>query len=175
MGPVTTVVPVVVLFVLAGVALVAGAGWALSRLLASRWSGSLVGADDGRSGNPDLCSDEYGLMGRPDEVWQLRDGTLIPVELKSRAAPASGVLPSHRVQVEAYCLLIESTTGRSPPYGVLVYAGGVRRTVRWDGWARQEVIRLLAEVRGPYDGRAAPTVAKCRGCRWRTDCDVRAG
>jgi CRISPR-associated exonuclease Cas4 len=160
---------------LAGVALVGAGAWALSKIAGSRSSGSLVSADDGRSTGQDLVSESYGLVGRPDEVWRLADGGLVPVEIKSRSAPRSGVLPSHRVQVEAYCLLLESTNGRSPPYGVVVYAGGIRRLVRWDSEARQELVRLLAEVRGPYDGRATPTLSKCRGCRWRTGCDARAG
>jgi CRISPR-associated exonuclease Cas4 len=166
--------PILGAVVLAGLALVVGGVWVLSRILGSRWSGSLVQADDGRSRSRDLVSDEHGLVGRPDEVWRLRDGRLVPVEIKSRAAPPSGVLPSHRVQVEAYCLLLETTSGRPPPYGVVVYAGGVRRTVRWDAEARAEVVRLLSEVRRPYDGRASPGPGKCRGCRWRDGCDVAA-
>ncbi|MCI4326516.1 MAG: PD-(D/E)XK nuclease family protein [Thermoplasmata archaeon] len=160
---------------LVGLGLVGAGAWALARSLASRWSGALLSADDGRTAPENLVSETHRLVGRPDEIWRRRDGAVVPVELKSRAAPDSGVLPSHRVQVEAYCLLLESTTGRSPPYGVVVYAGGVRRTVPWNARALGEVDRLLAEVRSEYDGRATPTPGKCRNCRWRNGCDVRAG
>lgn len=158
-----------------GVALVVTGGWALARIFLSRWSGALVAADDGRLPRQDLSSDALGLVGRPDEIWRQPDGRLVPVEIKSREAPESGVFASHRVQVEAYCLLLERTSGRTPPYGVVVYSGGVRRIVRWNGQARQEVLGLLASVRSPYDGRATPSPAKCRGCRWRPGCDARAG
>jgi CRISPR-associated exonuclease Cas4 len=160
---------------LAGLTLLGVGAWALSRIAGSRRSGALVAADDGRSPPRDLFSEELGLAGRPDEIWRQRDGRLVPVEIKSREAPASGVFASHRVQVEAYCLLLERTTGRSPPFGIVAYSGGIRRTVRWDSEAREEVLGLLAAVRAPYDGRATPTTGKCAGCRWRTGCDARAG
>jgi CRISPR-associated exonuclease Cas4 len=159
---------------LIGIAFTVAGLWALSRIVGSRSSGSLVAADDGRAPPRDLISEEFGLVGRPDEIWRHRDGRSVPVEIKSREAPRSGVFASHRIQVEAYCLLIESTTGRSPPYGVVVYSGGVRRGVPWDAEAREEVVRLIGAVRGPYDGRATPSPAKCRGCRWRNGCDRRA-
>jgi len=171
---VTVPLPLPWILALVGLGLVGVGAWALARSVASRWSGELVSADDGRSAPGNLVSETYGLIGRPDEIWRRRDGSVVPVELKSRAAPESGVLPSHRVQIEAYCLLVESTTGHSPPYGVVVYAGGVRRTVAWDSHARVEVVRLLSEVRSEYDGRATPTPGKCRNCRWRNGCDVRA-
>jgi len=170
---VTPGVAVATLVLLAGLGLVGAALWSLSRIAAARWSGAFIYADDGRSNPPALVSDEHGLVGRPDEVWRRSDGSLVPVEVKSRRAPDSGVLASHRVQVEAYCLILESTSGRSPPYGVVVYADRVRRTVPWDDRARREVRRLLSEIRRPYDGRAAPSLGKCRGCRWREGCDVR--
>lgn len=163
----------------AAVALLAGAfllgigGWALGRILRARSSGALLAADDGRAAPVDLVSDPLGLVGRPDEIRRLRDGRLVPVEIKSRDAPASGVFPSHRVQVEAYCALLESGEGRSPPYGLVVYHGGVHRIVPWNSDARNEVLRLLVAIRAPYDGRATPSPRKCHGCRWRDGCDVR--
>jgi CRISPR/Cas system-associated exonuclease Cas4 (RecB family) len=162
------------LVVLAGLLLVGVALAALARIVRARSSGTLVAADDGRAPPHDLVSEEYSLIGRPDEIRRQRDGRLVPVEIKSRLAPRSGVLPSHRVQVEAYCLLLESGTGRSPPFGLVVYRGGEERVVAWNDRARREVVQLLAEVRRPYDGVATPTPGKCRGCRWRDGCDARA-
>jgi CRISPR-associated exonuclease Cas4 len=161
-------------FVLVGIVLVVVGGWVLARIVRARSSGTLVAADDGRERPRDLVSEEWGLIGRPDEVRRQRDGRLVPVEIKSRAAPRTGVLGSHRVQVEAYCLLLEATSGRSPPYGVVVYRNGVERIVPWDTRARNEVVRLLDELRSPYDGRATPSSGKCAGCRWRDGCDARA-
>jgi CRISPR/Cas system-associated exonuclease Cas4 (RecB family) len=158
-----------------GLVLLGVGAWALVRIVRARGSGTLVAADDGRAPPLDLVSEEFGLVGRPDEIRRRSDGRLVPVEIKSRVAPPSGVLGSHRVQVEAYCLLLESTSWRSPPYGLVVYRGGIERIVPWDARARHEVTCFLAELRSPYDGRATPTPGKCRGCRWHDGCDARAG
>ena len=157
-----------------GMALVAGALWALARRRSARRWGSPVSFDDGRFPTPELRSEQYRLVGRPDEMWRRPDGRLVPVELKSRVAPRSGVFASHRIQVGAYCLLVEATTGRSPPYGVVQYAGREFRTVVWDRGSRAEVLAVLSSLREPYDGRASPSPRKCRGCRWRPGCDARA-
>lgn len=53
------------------------------------------------------------------------DGPIIPVEFKSCNSPRGGVpYPSHRVQFLAYCVLVEETYGRVPPYGVLPQGDG---------------------------------------------------
>jgi CRISPR-associated exonuclease Cas4 len=150
------------------------AAWALARRSeALRW-GTPVAIDDGRARPVSLIDPRLGLAGRPDEIRRLPDGRSIPVEVKSRAAPHGSVYPSHRVQVEAYALLLETTTGRPPPYGILTYRDGVPVRVPWNSAARAEVLAVLAQVRGPYDGRASPSPGKCAGCRWRERCDVRA-
>jgi CRISPR-associated exonuclease Cas4 len=157
-----------------GLILVGAAAWAIRRMVAARRWGAPVAFDDGRRPAQNLVSEQLGLAGRPDEVWRLPDGRLVPVEIKSRRAPATGTFASHRVQVEAYCLLIEATTGRSPPYGVVTYAGGESRKVAWEARARTEVMGLLVSARGPYRGEADPSPRKCAGCRWRTGCDARS-
>ena len=158
----------------AALLVVGAAVWALAKAIAARRWGAAVSFDDGSRPTVDLIADRLHLVGRPDELRRLADGRVVPIELKSRRAPRSGTFRSHRVQVEAYCLLIESSTGRSPPYGVVAYAGGESRTVPWDRAAREEVLGVLAAVRGRYDGRATPSAAKCHGCRWRDGCDARA-
>lgn len=158
--------------VLVGVGLVA---LALRALLARRRDsrlGSLVAVDAGRSVL--LRSPRYRLSGRPDILRRLPDGRTVPVEIKSRAAPARGPPPSHVVQVHAYCLLVEESTGVAPPFGVLRYSDGTEFRVPWDREARARLLRLRAELDRPYDGRATPTRAKCAGCRWRAACDARA-
>lgn len=125
--------------------------------------------------SPTLYAQRWGLSGRPDVVRTLADGRCVPVEIKSRSSPFGGPHRSHRVQVGAYCLILEETTGRAPPFGVLRYGDGQEWRVPWDAAARSEVVRLLAEVRQRYDGRATPSVARCAHCRWRAGCDARAG
>lgn len=132
--------------------------------------GSLVAIDAGRPAV--LVSVRHRLEGRPDALRGTPDGRLVPVEVKSRTAPRGGPARSHRVQVWAYCLLVEGTSGRSPPFGVLRYADREYR-VRWDAAARDELLAIRAEVDRPYDGRATPSPGRCARCAWVDACDAR--
>lgn len=171
--------PLNLLVALAIVATGAALAWAAARSLLARRResrlGPIVAADAGAPMT--LRSARYRLSGRPDLVRRLPDGRLVPIEIKSRAPPPAGPLPSHRVQVAAYCLLIEEATGRSPPFGIVRYGDGSEFEVRWDAAARARLLALRAEIDRPYDGRATPSAAKCGRCGWRTVCDarVRAG
>lgn len=156
-----------------GVLLFAVAGRALAARQRERTHGRLVSVDRPGRGAP-LSSDRWGLVGRPDELRQLPDGRFVPVELKRRSTPPNGPPSSHRIQVAAYCLLLEETTGARPPYGVLRYGDGGEYRIAWDAAARSELSRLRAQVARPYDGRATPSPGKCRRCRWREGCDARA-
>lgn len=136
--------------------------------------GRLVAVDAGPGPSVPLRSERYRLAGRPDEVRARRDGRWIPVEWKTRDAPRNGPLPSHRLQLLAYCLLCEERTGLPPPYGVLRYGDGTEFRVPWNAAARRELLEVRAALDRPYDGRATPSPGKCGGCRWRSICDARA-
>jgi CRISPR-associated exonuclease Cas4 len=166
-------VPVLVAGALAviGLALTVWALRALSRRRDDNARGQLVAVDAGRPVT--LRSERYGLVGRPDELRRLRDGRVVPVEFKSRSTPPRGPTPSHVVQVRAYCLLVEETTGVIPPYGVLRYSDGEFR-VLWDDRARDELLAVRANLLRPYDGRATPSRARCARCPWFDGCDARA-
>lgn len=135
--------------------------------------GILVAVDSGHRGRK-LTSERYRLVGTPDELRRRPDGRIVPVEWKSGRAPLGGPHRSHRVQVAAYCLLVEETEGRPPPYGVLRYGDGSEFTVPWDAPARAAVLAGRRELDRPYDGRADPSPGKCAGCRWRPGCDASA-
>jgi len=136
--------------------------------------GRLVSVDEGAGRAPLLRSERYAMAGRPDEVRRLRDGRQVPVELKSRSTPRGGPPRSHRIQVWAYCLLLEETTGVAPPFGILRYSDGGEFRLAWDRPARAELLALRTELLQPYDGRATPSVARCTHCPWREVCDARA-
>jgi CRISPR-associated exonuclease Cas4 len=140
----------------------------------SRRYGALRSVDLPERSGPPLRSERWRLSGRPDEIRERPDGTWIPVEHKSRRSPVGAPPPSHQAQVAAYCLLVEETTGRSPPYGVLRYADGGEFHVLWDDRARAWLWSLRQALDRPYDGRADPSPGKCRGCAWRPWCDRRA-
>jgi len=158
------------LLVLAGIGVAAWGIRALVKRSAEGRYGTLRAIDAGQPAV--LRSDRYRMQGRPDVLRQLRDGRLVPIELKSRVSPSSGPAHSHVVQVWAYCLLIEEATGRSPPFGVLRYSDREYR-IPWGAAARRELLALRAEVLRPYDGRATPSPARCARCSWVEVCDAR--
>jgi CRISPR-associated exonuclease Cas4 len=86
----------------------------------SRRPPHLHGHTDGaRSRNPN--GPGLGLTGKPDYLVQ-SGSSIIPVEVKSGRAPAAPY-DSHIFQVAAYCLLVEKTYGKRPPYGIIHYSG----------------------------------------------------
>ena len=171
MGASTVVSLVAALALMAvGAGIVAASLRALSLRRREASLGALVAID---AGDPAvLVSARHRLEGRPDALRRTPDGRLVPVEVKSRTAPRAGPARSHCVQIWAYCLLVEETTGRSPPFGVLRYADREVR-VRWDAAARGELLALRADVARPYDGRATPSAARCARCAWVDGCDAR--
>lgn len=157
---------------LTGVAVAAGAARALALRRHERADGALDAIDAGAPRT--LRSVRYRLVGRPDVIRRRPDGRFVPIELKSRAAPPRGPPRSHRIQLAAYCLLLEETSGAAPPYGVLRYGDGTEFRLPWTAAAKAELLGLRAEADRPYDGRATPSPAKCAHCGWRSVCDARA-
>ena len=61
-----------------------------------------------------LVSTRHGLVGRPDYIVDTATG-LVPVELKSTAAPPQGPYDNHVAQLLGYCLLVEDSLERLVP------------------------------------------------------------
>ncbi len=89
-------------------------------------------------------SEKYGLSGRPDYVIKLADN-IIPVEEKKGRTP-QGPLFSHILQVAAYCLLIEDTMGKAPPYGLLKYPER-EDEIEYNDDLRKMLVEKLDEMR----------------------------
>ncbi len=170
--PPLNVVLAAVAVLVVGLGVSAGAVWGLLARRHDQRFGSLISVDAGASVL--LRSRRYRLSGRPDVLRRLPDGRLVPIEVKSRPTPPHGPPRSHLVQVGAYCLLVEESTGTAPPFGVLRYSDGGEFRVPWDRIARRDLLTLRDEVDRPYDGRATPSGAKCAACPWRAVCDARA-
>ena len=142
-----------------GILLIPAAGFAYGAveewLKGRRPRAEVIAVDDpALGGMPTMVSERWGLTGRPDELRRLQDGTVIPVEMKSCRSPRSWVpYPSHRIQLLAYCALVEETYGRAPPFGILCYGDGREFRVAWDAAARAEVLAGLARLGGLYMGR----------------------
>ena len=132
-------------------------------------------ADDvgaGRALERPLYARRYGLTGRPDYLIE-RGGAHIPVEVKpGRRAPQP--YDSDLMQLPAYCLLVEETTGRAPPYGLLRYADATFRLPYTDA-VRERLLDTLDEMRALLDeddaARSHADPRRCAGCGFRATCE----
>ena len=119
-----------------------------------------------------LYHHELGLTGKPDYLVEHGD-QLIPVEVKSGHTPGAPY-DSHIFQVAAYCLLVEKTYGKRPPYGIIHYP---HRDFAVDFTPQLEsaLLEQLAEMRRDEQRRNVPRSheepARCRSCGFRKVCD----
>jgi CRISPR-associated exonuclease Cas4 len=161
---------------LAGILLVAAALWVLSRRTRAATGlpqGQVVYVDTRgwqKSDRP-LFSNTYRLIGKPD--YLAKDGrNLIPVEVKSRAAPAAPYL-SHVMQLATYCLLVEDVLSEPAPYGYIHYRDKTFR-VDFTPSLRAELLKLLAEMRAAGRARQVhrshDTPQRCAHCGFEAVC-----
>ena len=132
----------------------------------------LVYSDDDKSSEL-LIDEQSGLRGRPDQIVII-DGEFIPVEQKTGRVPKKPH-QSHRLQLLAYISLVETSTTKSPPYGILRYGEDDIHQVFWDQNAKQHLHESLVEVqRLMVEGGAQRNherEGKCRNCSRRYACD----
>jgi CRISPR-associated exonuclease Cas4 len=138
-------------------------------------AGQVVYADTGgwsRLERP-LFSAQLQLTGKPDYLVRQRD-TVIPVEVKSGRAPASGPYPGHLYQLAAYCALVTEIYGRRPAYGLIHYADQTLR-VNYTRELEADLRGLLAEMRVAAEAddvaRSHASPARCRSCGFWDICD----
>ncbi len=121
-----------------------------------------------------LRSAKYDIGGRPDYVVR-QNGHLIPVEVKSGHTPKHPH-ESHVLQLGAYCVLVEETFGRRPPFGIVSYEEckfEVPFTDELKDRVLETVLRMrLAEVTGNVH-RNHDRRAKCGNCSRRFACPER--
>jgi CRISPR-associated exonuclease Cas4 len=114
------------------------------------------------------------LTGKPDYLVE-QHGVIIPVEVKSSQSPTLPH-PGHVFQLAAYCLLVERTYKKRPPYGLLRYAN---RTLQIDYTQELEanLLDMLAEMRAHERSgelnRSHHDLARCNRCGYRSICDQR--
>ncbi len=138
-------------------------------------TGRLIYADTNEAWSPNdkpLYSATYRLTGKPDYLVEMPEAP-IPVEVKSTPTPKIPYL-GHLLQLAAYCLLVEETTGRPPPYGLLKYADALYE-VDFTQELRRELLDTLAEIRQAH---VAETVNrdhdqpnKCLSCGFNEICE----
>ena len=136
-------------------------------------SGRVLGSDVGTSkkGKP-LYSARYGLSGTPDYLVETEDG-VVPVEVKPSRTEKEP-RESHLLQVLAYCLLVEETTGKRPPYGLLRYSSDTFK-VNYDRETRAQLLSVIEEMRGAAIQREVhrshEVPGKCWGCVYKSVCE----
>jgi CRISPR-associated exonuclease Cas4 len=112
------------------------------------------------------------LTGKPDYLVE-QNGRIIPVEVKSGRAPEAPY-DSHIYQLASYCLLVEKTYGKRPPYGIIHYEGR-DFAVEYTPALEQSLIELITEMK--RDGmrkevpRSHEQASRCRRCGFRSVCD----
>ena len=123
-----------------------------------------------------MVSERLKIIGRPDRI--VRHGQfLIPEEWKPSARR---IYPGHRLQVGAYCLLIEEEFGVRPPHGVVVLAEGKRVEVENSEELKAEVLSVAEKIREhrrniEQEIQVQAVAAKCRACGQRKNCSQARG
>lgn len=119
-----------------------------------------------------LYNDLLGLTGKPDYLVQEK-GQIIPVEVKSGRAPESPY-DSHIYQLAAYCLLVEKSYGKRPPYGIIHYENR-DFAVDYTPELESSLLDLLAEMRRDEMKREVERsheqAARCARCGFKSACD----
>ena len=111
------------------------------------------------------------LTGRPDYLVQ-QGRRHIPVEVKSGRAPKRPHR-SHVLQLAAYCHLVETTTGKRPPYGILKYADSAYK-LQYTRALQQDLSNILGALRKAQDSspdRSHTSPGRCRACGYLSSCD----
>jgi CRISPR-associated exonuclease Cas4 len=112
------------------------------------------------------------LTGKPDYLVQ-QNGQIIPVEVKSGRAPEAPY-DSHIYQLAAYCLLVDKTYRKRPPYGIIHY-NDRDFAVDYTPELETSLLDLLAEMKRDeykYDiPRSHEQAARCARCGYKNRCD----
>jgi CRISPR-associated exonuclease Cas4 len=112
------------------------------------------------------------LTGKPDYLIE-KNGQIIPVEVKSGRAP-DAPYDSHIYQLASYCLLVEKTYSKRPPYGIIHYEGR-DFAVEYTHELEQSLLELLTEMkRDDFKknvDRSHEQASRCKRCGFREVCD----
>jgi CRISPR-associated exonuclease Cas4 len=139
--------------------------------------GKVIYTDAGawRANSEVLHDARLRLVGKPDYLVEQRDGTIIPVEVKSSMAPEFP-WEGQVLQLAAYCLLVEENYGVRPPYGILQYRDRAF-AVDFTDDLEADLLDLIEEMRAArhetdpepdHDDRR-----RCAACGVRQACDRR--
>jgi CRISPR-associated exonuclease Cas4 len=121
-----------------------------------------------------LFSRRYLLTGKPDYIVAQGED-LIPVEVKPRRS-AEQPYDSDRLQLAAYCLLIEDNFGKAPPYGIIKYSGATF-AIEYTAQLRRQLLDTMQYMRRDLRGAPVPpshdNPRRCHACGHREHCEGR--
>jgi CRISPR-associated exonuclease Cas4 len=156
--------------------------FSLALWMISRWQQNRAGLPAGQVIHLDttrlrplegtLYSANFGLTGRPDYLVN-QGGRIIPIEVKSSAAPAAPY-PSHVYQLAAYALLIEEHFGQRPSYGILKYKDRTLQipfTLQLMDGVKTLLDDMRLEAASDKLDRSHEDKARCISCGFRESCD----
>ena len=121
-----------------------------------------------------LYDSNIGLTGRPDYLIKKSD-RIIPAEVKSSWAPRTPY-DSHILQLAAYCMLVQTTYGQRPPYGVLRYKNRTFK-VQFTSDLEERLLEVIGIIRTQKSkddtARSHDQPNRCARCGFRNSCDQR--
>lgn len=123
-----------------------------------------------------LYSAALDLTGKPDYLIE-KNGKIIPVEVKSGRAPEAPY-DSHIYQLASYCLLVEKTYHKRPPYGIIHYEGrdfAVDYTPQLEASLLDLLVEMKRDERRKVVPRSHEQASRCKRCGFRDVCDQRLG
>ncbi|RMH34840.1 MAG: CRISPR-associated protein Cas4 [Nitrospirae bacterium] len=122
-----------------------------------------------------LVSDRYRIKGRVDEVLQLQDGTLAPLDYKFTDYKDT-VYRTHKFQTILYGMMIEDVYRQPVTRGYVCYVrkGNVVKDVRIGVQERQEAMEIVADIltiiqQGKFPARTSYPI-RCRDCCYKNIC-----
>jgi CRISPR-associated exonuclease Cas4 len=119
-----------------------------------------------------LFSRRYLLTGKPDYIVAQGED-LIPVEVKPRRR-AETPYDSDVLQLAAYCLLIEDSFGKIPPYGIIKYSQATF-AIEYTPQLRGQLLDTMRNMRRDLGAGKVPpshdSSRRCRACGHREHCE----
>jgi CRISPR-associated exonuclease Cas4 len=123
-----------------------------------------------------LFDQDLGLTGKPDYLVE-KDGRIIPIEVKTGRAPETPY-DSHIFQLAAYCLLVQKSFNKRPPYGIIHYPGrnfAVDYTPALENALLDLISGMRMNAHHAEVQRSHEDEGRCRRCGFRENCDQRLG
>ena len=122
-----------------------------------------------------LVSDRYRIKGKVDEVLQLNDGTLAPLDYKFTEYKDT-VYRTHKFQVILYGMMIEDMYGQPVTRGYVCYVrkGNVVKEVAIGSKERREAEAIITDMfaiiqQGKFPRRTSQAI-RCLDCCYRNIC-----